>query len=167
MGSYYSIKCSIIVGMMPSEIYSSCAGAALYRAKAIKEMGGFDEDLFCYAEDIDLGFRLSLAGYRSMLVTDAVVSHVGSASSSGKHSDFSVYHGHRNLVWTYVKNMPGWLFWACLPLHLFMNITVIISFALKGQGSVILMAKKRCVLWIALDVAKTEADPAKMFCLCV
>ncbi len=130
------------IDKMPSDIFSSCAGAALYRTKVIKEMGGFDEDFFCYAEDIDLGFRLRLAGYRSMLVADAVVSHVGSASSGGKHSDFSVYHGHRNLVWTYVKNMPGWLFWACLPLHFFMNITVIISFVLKGQGSVILRAKR-------------------------
>ena len=130
------------IGKMPSEIFSPCAGAALYRTKVIKEIGGFDEDFFCYAEDVDLGFRLRLAGYWSMLVPDAVVDHVGYASSGGKHSDFTVYHGHRNLVWTYVKNMPGWLFWACLPLHFILYITEIIWFALKGQGSVILRAKR-------------------------
>jgi hypothetical protein len=40
--------------------------------------------------------------------------HVGSATT-GKDGDFAVYHGHRNLVWTDVKNMPGPLFWLHLP----------------------------------------------------
>jgi GT2 family glycosyltransferase len=42
-----------------------------------------------------------------MYVPDAVVHHVGSATAGGQCSDFSVYHGHRHLVWTFVKNMPG------------------------------------------------------------
>jgi len=42
---------------------------------------------------------------------------VGSATTD-KDSDIAVSHGHRNLVWTYVKNMPGPLFWLYLPQHL-------------------------------------------------
>lgn len=128
------------------EIFSPCAGAALYRSEALKLAGGFDEDFFCYVEDVDLGFRLRLAGYRSILVADAVVEHVGSASTGGKHSDFAIYHGHRNLVWTYIKNMPGWMFWALLPLHLLMNIVAIVRFSLTGQGGVIIRAKKDALL---------------------
>jgi len=128
--------------LIPFEVFSPCAGAALYRTNAIKSVGGFDEDFFCYAEDIDLGFRLRLAGHRAMLVPEAVVSHVGSATSGGRHSAFSIYHGHRNLVWAYVKNMPSWMFWACLPLHLAMNIITIIYFAIAGQGLTILRAKR-------------------------
>lgn len=130
------------------EIFSPCAGAALYRTEALKRVGGFDEDFFCYVEDVDLGFRLRLTGYRSMLVTDAVVEHVGSATTGGKHSDFAVYHGHRNIVWTYIKNMPGLMFWVFLPLHLLMNIMAIARFSLTGQSGVIIRAKKDALLGV-------------------
>jgi GT2 family glycosyltransferase len=50
------------------EIFSACAAAALYRRQAFLEVGGFDEDFFCYFEDVDLGFRLRLAGYAARAV---------------------------------------------------------------------------------------------------
>jgi GT2 family glycosyltransferase len=84
-------------------IFSPCAAAALYRRQALFEAGGFDEDFFCYIEDVDLGFRLRLTGHQSLLVHNAIVSDVGSAATGGQHSDFSVYHGHRNVVWGCVE----------------------------------------------------------------
>lgn len=125
-----------------SEIFSPCAAAALYRRDALEAAGGFDEAHFCYLEDVDLGFRLRLAGHRALYVPDAVVRHVGSATSGGQHSDFALYHGHRNLVWTYVKNMPGVLFWLCLPLHLLLNLVTVLVFAARGRGGVLLRAKR-------------------------
>jgi len=72
-----------------------------------------------------------------------VAHHVGSATTGGKQSDFAVYHGHRNLVWCYVKNMPPVLFWLLLlPLHLAMNLAAIAVYILRGQGHVILKAKR-------------------------
>ncbi|MEO8418648.1 MAG: glycosyltransferase family 2 protein, partial [Methylophilaceae bacterium] len=123
------------------EVFSPCAAAALYRRNALVEAGGFDEDFFCYSEDVDLGFRLRLAGHRCLYVPTSVAHHVGSGTTGGQHSDFAVYHGHRNLVWTYVKNMPGVLFWMFLPLHLAMNLVVMVAFMLRGQGRTILRAK--------------------------
>lgn len=123
------------------EIFSPCAAAALYRRSALLEVGGFDEDYFCYVEDVDLGFRLRLRGYRCLYVPDSVAHHVGSGTTGGKHSGFAVYHGHRNLVWTYVKNMPGTLFWLLLPLHMAMNVAVVAWFAMHGQGATIWRAK--------------------------
>lgn len=122
-------------------VFSPCAAAALYRLKAIEEVGGLDEDYFCYVEDVDLGFRLRLAGYSARYVPEAVALHCGSATTGGQRSDFSVYHGHRNLVWTYVKNMPGPLFWAFLPGHVLLNLATIISFSLGGRGRVIIKSK--------------------------
>lgn len=129
----------------PREIFSPCAAAAMYRRDALMEVGGFDEDFFCYVEDVDLGFRLRLMGYRCLLVPSAVVRHIGSATTGGQRSDFSVYHGHRNLVWAYVKNMPGLLFWALLPLHILMNCATICMFAVRGKGRVILRAKRDAI----------------------
>ena len=122
------------------EIFSPCAAAAMYRSSALIQVGGFDDDLFCYVEDVDLGFRLRLAEYRSLYVPDAIVHHLGSGLV-GTHSDFQIYYGHRNLIWVYIKNMPGILFWALLPLHIAMNIAGILWFATRGHGRLIIRAK--------------------------
>lgn len=134
--------------LVEREIFSPCAAAALYRREALSAVGGFDEDFFCYHEDVDLGFRLRLAGHKAVYVPDAVVHHVGSAATGGQNSDFAVYHGFRNQVWTFVKNMPGALFWLLLPLHVVLNLASIAVFAMGGQGTVILKAKRDALLGI-------------------
>ena len=123
-----------------TECFSPCAAAAMYHTDILKQVGGFDERFFCYFEDVDLGFRLRLMGYRCLYVPQAIVAHAGSATTA-KRSDFSVYYGHRNMVWTYVKNMPWPLFWFYLPQHILVNIVSIFVLALRGQGRVALRAK--------------------------
>ncbi len=122
------------------EVFSPCGAAAFYPRQEFLDAGGFDEDFFSYHEDVDLGFRLRLRGLTCMLVPHAVVHHVGSAST-GKKSSFSVYYGHRNLVWNYFKNMPSALFWLYFPLHIAINLLFLIHFTIKGQGSAIWRAK--------------------------
>ncbi len=139
------------------EIFSPCAAAALYRRQALVDVGGFDEDFFCYLEDIDLGFRLRLARHKALYVPDAVVHHVGSATTGGQHGDFALYHGHRNLMWAFVKNMPGALFWLLLPLHVSLNLASIIWFALHGRGGVILRAKRDALLGLPKMWRKRQA----------
>lgn len=128
------------------EVFSPCAAAALYRRNALREIGGFDEDYFCYLEDVDLGFRLRLAGYRCLYVPQSVAHHIGSGTTGGQHSNFAMYHGHRNLVWTFVKDMPGILFWLLLPLHVALNLASVIWLALCGRGALILQAKHAALL---------------------
>jgi GT2 family glycosyltransferase len=123
-----------------SDVFSACAAAALYRRDAFLEAGGFDESYFCFFEDVDLAFRLRLGGHRCLYVPDAVVHHVGSAVTR-RGSDFAVYHGHRNLVWTYVKDMPWPLVLTCLPQHLFLNAVSLAWFSLHGQTRTIFRAK--------------------------
>jgi GT2 family glycosyltransferase len=129
------------LSIQASEVFSPCAAAALYRRSALLNVGGFDEDYFCYVEDVDIGFRLRLTGYRCLFVPASVAHHIGSGTTGGQHSDFAVYHGHRNLVWTFVKDMPGGVFWPLLPLHVAMNLITLVVFTLRGQGRVILRAK--------------------------
>lgn len=87
------------------EVFGPCAAAALYRRDVFQALGGFDEDFFCYHEDVDLAFRFRLAGWRCVQSAEAKVAHVGSAST-GRHSEFAVFHGVRNRVWTFFKDMP-------------------------------------------------------------
>ena len=121
-------------------IFSACAGAALYRTSLFNSLGGFDETYFMYIEDIDLGFRLQLAGYPCLFARNAIVRHVGSATT-GEGSDFSVYFGHRNLVYCYFKNMPFLLLMATLPFHLLANVVTLVVLAAKGRGGAIGKAK--------------------------
>ncbi len=132
------------VKRLSGEIFSPCAAASLVKRSVFIKAGGFDEDFFCYMEDVDLGFRLQLMGHRSFYVAEAIVEHVGSATTH-RNSDFAVYHGNRNLVWTYFKNMPGVLLWVYLPQHLLANIAALCWFSMRGQMSVIFRAK-----WSAL-----------------
>ncbi len=134
--------------LVPMDVFAACGAAALYRRDALESAGGFDEDYFCYCEDVDLGFRLRLAGQRCRFVPRAVVHHRGSAASGGHGSEFSVYHGHRNLVWMFIKDMPGPLFWLLLPAHVLMNLAIVAGFALKGRGRLILRAKWDALLGV-------------------
>ncbi len=122
-------------------VFSVCAAAALYRRDAWVRVGGFDDDFFCYIEDVDLGFRLRLAGFEAVQVTDAIVTHVGSALTGGRRSDFSVYYGQRNLLWVYLKNMPEPLFWLFLPLHFLVQLGTVLRFSVAGHCKTIFLAK--------------------------
>jgi len=138
------------------EIFSACAAAALYSRAAWEEVGGLDEDFFCYGEDVDLGFRLQLLGYSCLYVPEAVAFHQGSAVT-GVRSDFSTYHGQRNLVWVYVKNMPPLLFWLFLPYHLALNAAALVLCALRGQGLLGIRAKVDALRGLGQALRKRSA----------
>ena len=114
-------------------VFSACGGAMLIDRDLFLRLGGFDERLFCYCEDVDLGYRLRLVGEPTLLVPDAVVRHVGSASSGGRRSDFAVFHGTRNRFWVYVKNTPAALFWPTLPLHILATAVLFARHATRGE----------------------------------
>ena len=67
----------------PGEVFSACAGAALYRRAALEAVGGFDERLGMYLEDVELGLRLQLAGWRCAYEPNAYSRHAGAGSSGG------------------------------------------------------------------------------------
>lgn len=127
-------------GLHAEEVFGACAAAALYRREDFLRVGGFDESYFSYYEDVDLSFRLRLAGGRCLYVPEAVVHHVGSAST-GRASDFSYYYVHRNLVWTFFKNMPAPLLWRHLINHVLVNLYLAIRILIREKRVVVLKAK--------------------------
>jgi GT2 family glycosyltransferase len=95
-------------------IQSACAAASVYRRSMLEKIGLFDPDFFAYMEDIDLGLRAQMAGYRCIFIPGAIVYHMGSASSGGKASDFSVRLTTQNTYQVILKNVPAIL----LPFYL-------------------------------------------------
>ena len=90
------------------EIFSACAGAAIYRREVFDRIGLFDEMHFAYLEDIDVGYRAKIAGYHNRYCPKAVVYHAGSGTSGSKYNSFKVRLAARNNVYLNYKNMPAW-----------------------------------------------------------
>ena len=128
-------------------ILAPCGAAALYRRDVFLEHGGFEERFFCYAEDVDLGLRLQRAGWSSWRASGSVIRHAGSGVS-GRRSDFTLYHGHRNRVWCWVKNTPGPVFWALLPLHLALNAYLLYAAFRHGVATAVLRAYRDALLGV-------------------
>ena len=114
-GDYYTlIGCTYTYGYgddpdkynQEKEIFSSCAGAAIYRKKLFDKIGYFDEKHFAYLEDVDIGYRARIYGYKNVFLPDAVVYHVGSGSSGSRYNEFKVRLAARNNVYLNYKNMP-------------------------------------------------------------
>lgn len=89
-----------------TEIFSACAGAAIYRRSVFKKIGYFDKMHFAYLEDVDIGYRAQIYGYRNLYCPKAIVYHVGSGTSGSKYNSFKVKLAARNNIYLNYKNMP-------------------------------------------------------------
>ncbi|MBI2441836.1 MAG: glycosyltransferase family 2 protein [Lentisphaerae bacterium] len=89
------------------EVFSPCAGAALYRRSLLNELDGFDERFFAYLEDLDLSLRGRLRGYRFLFVPTAEVLHQGHGSELPKARYVRLIT--RNRIMLLLKNLPAQL----------------------------------------------------------
>ena len=117
------------------EVFAPCAAAALYERAAFEQAGGFDERFFCYLEDVDLGFRLRLAGERCVQLRGAIVHHHGSAIT-GATSDFTLYHSYRNRLWLLYKNMPAPLLVLAVPLNIACSALLLLLYRARTKAPV-------------------------------
>lgn len=88
-----------------AEVFSICAAACLYRREFLIQTGGFDPLFFAYLEDVDLGLRGRLLGYRYMYAPMARVLHKG--HGSGLPDSEYVKLITRNRFLLFAKNVPG------------------------------------------------------------
>jgi GT2 family glycosyltransferase len=99
----------------PQELLFACGGAMLIDRDAYREAGGFDEDFFAYFEDVDLGWRLWVLGYRIAFCPDATVyhRHNGTSSKFGWHKKLVLFE--RNSLYALIKNYDDASLGAFLP----------------------------------------------------
>ena len=115
------------------ECFSPCGASAVFRRSVFDAHGGFDERFFCYCEDVDLGYRMRLAGERCVFVPDAIIRHAGSGIS-GRASEFAIFHGTRNRIWTYAKNTPALMLWLTLPGHVAITLAILLRGFATGRA---------------------------------
>lgn len=116
------------------EIFAACGGAAIYRKKIFEEIGRFDENYFAYLEDIDIGYRAKIYGYKNMYCPEGTVLHAGSGFSGSRHNAFKVSLSSKNSVYLVAKNMPLLQILLNLPLLLAGFAIKSVFFTAKGLG---------------------------------
>lgn len=98
----------------PFEVPYPSGGAAVIKIEALKDIRLFDDELFMYHEDVDLGWRLRLLGYKVMLEPSAIVYHKYSFAKA----PYKYYYMERNRLYVAMKNFrlatliiffPAWL----------------------------------------------------------
>ena len=89
-------------------VFSTCAGAGIYRRSVLDKIGLFDEAFFAYMEDVDIAYRGLINGYKNRYEPKAVCYHIGSATTADgqKYSPFKVQISARNNIYVAYKNMP-------------------------------------------------------------
>lgn len=119
-------------------IFAACGGACIYRREVLSQIGLLDENHFAYLEDIDIGYRARIAGYRNLYIPEAQVYHAGSASSGSRHNAFKVDLSARNSIYLIYKNMPFLQILLNLPLLFIGYFIKTLFFVRKGLGGVYL-----------------------------
>ncbi|MBM3710343.1 MAG: glycosyltransferase, partial [Actinobacteria bacterium] len=79
-------------------------GAMLIDRKVFLDAGGFDEDFFAYYEDVDLGWRLWVLGYKIIFCPSSIVYHVHHGTSDRFGEDKLRFLKERNAIYTAFKN---------------------------------------------------------------
>lgn len=129
----------------PKEIFAACAGAAIYRRSVFDEIGLFDELHFAYLEDIDIGYRARIHGYRNFYEPSAEVLHYGSASSGSRYNEWKTRLASANSVYIIGKNMPLLQWIINLPFFLVGFFLKFLFFCRKQMGIIYLKG-----LWTGL-----------------
>lgn len=103
------------VDVLPDEgeCFGACTPSIFIRRDVFEKIGRLDAEYIMTCEDADLSFRLRLAGHYAMLASEAMVFIKEPSSIPDAH-----YYATRNIIWTFLKNMPDILFWLLLPFHI-------------------------------------------------
>ena len=84
----------------------------LVRRSVLEELGGFDEQLAVFGNDIDFGWRAAAAGHKTVVVPSAVVFHVEAAHRGVRRTPLTGRHTHyqerRAAMYTLLANARGW-----------------------------------------------------------
>ena len=108
--------------------------AAMYRKSMLDRIGGFDEDLFAYGDDAELGLRARIAGWGCLYVPGAVVRHHRGATL-GVLSSRRLELIERNRVLLAVKHFPPGLLWLN-PFYFLLRLGAGAWAAARGKGEV-------------------------------
>jgi GT2 family glycosyltransferase len=113
-----------------AEVFWASGAAMVIKSRVYQEMGGFDDYFFAHQEEIDLCWRIKLAGYKIFCCPQSVVYHVGGGTLPRGNSRKTFLNFRNNQI-TLAKNLPWSEKWWKIPFRLFLDQVS----ALKGLAS--------------------------------
>ncbi len=116
------------------EIFYAMGAALLVRKDQFVEIGGFDEEMFLYHEDIDLCWRYRLSGRRVIIAPKALVYHLGGAAETESRNGKIIYYREKNHLITLYKNYANKRLILYLPIvYLLYILSFFYFFFLNGD----------------------------------
>jgi|Deesub1362A_J573_1020465.scaffolds.fasta_scaffold00355_24 hypothetical protein len=112
------------------------SGAAMVtRTNLFFKLGGFDESLFLFHDDVDYAWRVLLAGYSGAIAKSSRVYHfVGKSVGSNPYAHaLRMYYVIRNNIWVMFRNYTWSSFLIFLPLTMIASITSFFLRALRDK----------------------------------
>lgn len=104
----------------PGEVGGLCGASMLARKTVFQKLGGFDEDYFLLCEDIDLCWRIWLAGYKVIYQPLSIVGHEFGSAIGKRDTPIRIFYTQRNALITVFKNFAG--------MRLSFSLTIIIAY---------------------------------------
>jgi GT2 family glycosyltransferase len=140
-------------------------GVGLIKRDFVKKFGYlFDPDYFIYAEDLDLGLRIRLAGKKVLFEPNALMLHMHAATAKKSGKPFTTFLMERNLLTTFFKILSLKSIFLFAPYVLTMRLLAILrDLAALNISSAI--ARLKALLWIALNfnfILKKRREAQKM-----
>lgn len=99
----------------PTDVLFGTGSAMFVRRDVYDALGGFDERYFMFFEDVDLGWRLNLLGWRFAYAPESIAFHKHHASMSAFGAYKETYLLERNALYTLYKNAGDDLLAQALP----------------------------------------------------
>ncbi|NTW53426.1 MAG: glycosyltransferase family 2 protein [Chlorobaculum sp.] len=119
----------------PQEIFWASGVALLARRELVERLGGFEESFFMHMEEIDLCWRMLLAGFKVRSMPQSVVWHEGGASLQ-EGSPLKIYYNHRNALLTLLRNRSAVPLILALPLRLMLEVAAMLFYLASGKEGV-------------------------------
>jgi len=116
---------------MPRYVFGGSGCTVIYRRSALDRVGLLDEDYYTFHEDVDLAWRLQLAGFKCLYAPQAVAYHVGNATGR-KFRERNAFISGRNRWFVLFKNLPLGL-WIRYAPQMALRQARVVWWAIKGD----------------------------------
>lgn len=136
-----------------SEIFWASGTAMFMRRSVGDAVGLFDEDFFAHMEEIDLCWRMLLAGYKIYAVPQSVIYHYGGATLA-MGNPRKVYLNHRNNLAMLIKNSAFGRLMVTLPVRVTLEFASMLYYQ-KKEGKELSMTVLRALGWNMKHVRNT------------